>query len=172
MEKLLPRLFPMSYMWDFKLVIPLKHAKILKSSWYLLLYHDMDTSVLLALWGGGGWMGGPLSHAFPYKGAVVLSFDVLFDVSWNKLFNKMPRHQWFENQWCSCDFNVMWIRGITEYIEIWTCMAYWSKQHFSWYIMSFSVLEFWWTVFLLAKPSNNLFGILLQNVISMSNVVP
>ena len=44
------------------------------------------------------------------KGSVMQSFDIFFDISLNKLLNKLVSCLWLELPWCSCDITVMLIQ--------------------------------------------------------------
>ena len=69
-----------------------------------LWHHNMQTfSALLASCKGNP----PVTIWFPSKWGGNTGFDVFFDVSLNKLWNKQLICQWFEVPWCLCDFTVM-----------------------------------------------------------------
>ena len=44
---------------------------------------------------------------FPSQRASSAGFDIVFDVSRNKLLNKHSICHWFETPWCSCGVTVM-----------------------------------------------------------------
>ena len=68
--------------------------------WLAWRHHELETiSILLALCEGNL----PVTGGFPSQRVIMWSFDVLFDVSLNKLLNKQSSCRWSEMLWCSCD---------------------------------------------------------------------
>ena len=61
--------------------------------------HDMEQTICIT----GFLQGEPISVDSPYKGQVTRSFDILFALNFNKLFNKESSYLIFELTWVADD---------------------------------------------------------------------
>ena len=59
---------------------------------YIMTSSNDNISALLALCEGNP----PVTGGFPSQRPVMLSFDVFFDLSWDKQLSKQSGHQWFK----------------------------------------------------------------------------